>query len=191
MGQTKELDFPDRLAVVALIAEEDSGLGRTKLMKYMYLLQTGKGVPFGYRFRFYLYGPYDPSVLSDLWLAEDWGAVTEKATELPDGNIRYEIRQAGRAGDLIKWRMPYLKPYYDTVIKTVQNLKNYEAADFEIMGTIVWLDRTAYRKGEKVTAEGLANDALEIKSRLKYRRDAAIDLVRKLSKEGMLRALDA
>ena len=57
-----------RLAfLTALIdAAPNQTLGRTALMKLLFLLTTIKSVPLGYRFRMYNYGPFDSEVLSDI-----------------------------------------------------------------------------------------------------------------------------
>ena len=49
--------------------------GRTAMMKYAYLLQTLQGVPLGYRFRLYNYGPYDEDVLTDVRMATNAGTL--------------------------------------------------------------------------------------------------------------------
>ena len=57
-----------RLALITVLAARSKGgyMGRTALMKYMYLLQTVRGLPLNYRFTLYSYGPFDADVLVDL-----------------------------------------------------------------------------------------------------------------------------
>jgi uncharacterized protein YwgA len=56
-----------RLGILSeLVARSNNKLGRTALMKLAFLLQTVRGVPLGYHFRLYTYGPYDGDVLDDL-----------------------------------------------------------------------------------------------------------------------------
>ncbi len=73
----------NRLALVTVLAEKmqerGGGLGRTRLMKFAYLLQTVKNVPLGYNFTLYSYGPFDSSVLGDLSYASVLQAVNENA----------------------------------------------------------------------------------------------------------------
>ena len=65
-----------RVAVIAEFADKLSGkLGRTAIMKPMFFLQELKGLPLGYSFRIYTYGPYDAQVLADLKVAESMEAV--------------------------------------------------------------------------------------------------------------------
>ncbi len=50
-----------RLSVIeALIAKSKRRLGRTAIIKCLYFLQEAEGVPLGYRFTLYTYGPSTP-----------------------------------------------------------------------------------------------------------------------------------
>ncbi len=75
----------NRLAVITWLAENAAGLGRTALMKYCYFLQVLRGVPLGYRFSLYSYGPFDSDVLSDLDSTESIGGVTSFVEYFPSG----------------------------------------------------------------------------------------------------------
>ncbi len=59
--------------------------GRTALMKFAYLLQTIRGIPLGYRFRLYNYGPYDEQVLADARSAESNGWLTSQLVTYQSG----------------------------------------------------------------------------------------------------------
>ena len=62
-----------RLALMASISDlfraKSPTLGRTAIMKLCFFLQESKGVPLGYHFSLYSYGPFDSDVLSDLGTA--------------------------------------------------------------------------------------------------------------------------
>jgi hypothetical protein len=89
-----------RLAVITeLVSRAPSGhVGRTALMKFCYLLQTVRGVPLGYRFTLYSYGPFDSSVLSDLGTAESLGAVRSNVV-YHSGGYGYRISK-GDSSDM-------------------------------------------------------------------------------------------
>src|ERR1035438_8492020 len=88
----------ERLAVITdLCSRAPCGsLGRTALMKLCYFLQVLKGVPFGYRFTLYSYGPFDSNVLADLGTAESLGAV-HSTVAYYSGGYGYNIQKAERA----------------------------------------------------------------------------------------------
>ena len=67
-----------------LVEQSRTKLGRTALMKLAYFLQTIKGVPLGYNFRVYTYGPFDEDVLNDIGQAEMMQAIT--STMIPFNN---------------------------------------------------------------------------------------------------------
>lgn len=58
-----------RLALFSEFART-ARLGRTAIMKLCFFLQESKGVPLGYQFSIYSYGPFDSDVLADLNTAE-------------------------------------------------------------------------------------------------------------------------
>jgi len=62
----------ERLSLIPVLAESHPShhIGRTALMKYMYFLQTLRGVQLGYNFSMYSYGPFDADVLSEYCLLD-------------------------------------------------------------------------------------------------------------------------
>ncbi|HWO33015.1 MAG TPA: hypothetical protein VNO32_29825, partial [Candidatus Acidoferrum sp.] len=82
-----------RLGLLPVLAERGSSgqIGRTALMKYMYFLQTLRGVPLGYNFTMYSYGPFDSDVLSDLSSGEGMKVVTSTPVVF-SGGYGYQIR---------------------------------------------------------------------------------------------------
>lgn len=72
-----------RLAALAHIAELGRGDGRhvghTLIQKAIYLVQSGRKVDLGYRYKIYHYGPYCEDVWADLTYLEDVQAVTIEA----------------------------------------------------------------------------------------------------------------
>jgi uncharacterized protein len=73
------MDLLDRVGVIAEIARAKANrsgrLGKTAMMKLLHILEDGYGVPLGYRFSLYNYGPYDSSVMSDIDHSESLGQV--------------------------------------------------------------------------------------------------------------------
>ncbi len=56
----------ERLAFITEIAKRDSNIGKTGMMKFLYLLQAVYQVPLAYDFEIYTYGPYCQTVMSEL-----------------------------------------------------------------------------------------------------------------------------
>src|SRR5690242_7276252 len=63
-----------RLGLLAELAGR-ARLGRTAFMKLLFFLQESRGVPLGYQFSLYSYGPFDSDVLADISSAERLGVL--------------------------------------------------------------------------------------------------------------------
>ncbi len=87
-----------RLSLIPALAERhpDRYIGRTALMKYLYFLQTLRGIPLGYDFSMYSYGPFDAEVLSELGTAESLDLVTSIPVSYA-GGYGYQIRSSSAA----------------------------------------------------------------------------------------------
>lgn len=179
----EEYDFIKRIAVVTKLAKMKPGLGRTALMKYMYLLQTLKSVPLGYRFQLYAYGPYDSTVLNDLGTAEAWGAVEEKVVPNASG-YGYDIRPSSKAEELLEISKEFLKEHQEAIKWVIDNFSRYGAAGMELIGTMVWADREAKRANESRNTEDLVKLVLEIKPR--FSMEQAQNIADKLKELGVL-----
>lgn len=68
--------------------EKVKAVGHTLIQKLFYLLQTGKGIPLGYKFRLYHYGPYCSELWGDLNSLRDYGYVSIGTNE---AGLGYEI----------------------------------------------------------------------------------------------------
>lgn len=87
------MDTMQRMALLVYLVmkgqERVNAVGHTQIQKLFYLLQNGKGVPLGYKFRLYHYGPYCSELWGDLNSLKEYGYLTISANESGWG---YEIR---------------------------------------------------------------------------------------------------
>lgn len=154
----------NRLAIIPALVENSphKQLGRTALMKSMYFLQVLRGVPLGYRFSLYSYGPFDSNVLYDLSVAESLGGVVSK-TALYSGGYGYEITVGGKA----KWLKGRAEKFVDKYEKDVRwvmhNFGGFTSSQLELVSTIVYVDREAAASGRKLSMQHLARRVHEIK----------------------------
>lgn len=157
---------PDlRVATIAALAKAHPGFGRTALMKLAYFLQTLHGVPLGYKFRLYTYGPYDGQVLEDLKIAEHAGAVRTQQVATPVG-MGYSIQPSGNGiGDALE-----LAPYRPAITAVAVEYAGRSALDLEMASTILFVDRAAEEEGRKVSKQEVARQVKELKPRLDERR---------------------
>src|SRR5260370_17128296 len=125
----------------------NSYIGRTALMKFCYLLQTVRGVPLGYNFTLYSYGPFDSDLLSDLNSAQML-AVVESKVEFYSGGYGYHITKGPAADEFLarSSNANFLSEYADSINWVLKEFGSMSAADLELIGTIVFVDREALEK---------------------------------------------
>lgn len=163
-----------------LVLKHGGVIGRTMLMKLAYFLQTLKGVPLGYRFRLYNYGPYDGQVLDDLEIAQGRGLIDAQAYSFATG-YGYALRPGRTSRDLSE----KIAPHGRAIDQVLAEFGNCSAADIEIIGTIVFVDRAAQ---EKLSAKELLNRVRAVKAHIDPNRIEAE--IRSLVRKGLLIATE-
>lgn len=171
-----------RLDVIdALLRAAGTGLGRTAIMKCLYALQEVEGLPLGYRFGLYTYGPYDAQVLNDLAYAEALGRVTARLTTFANGHQGYLYRVTGNKEVALDERA---RAAVERVAKT---FAPRTAGELEMVSTILFVDRHHLRAGRKVELDKLVAEVRAIKPHLTDERiRSEIENLRKL---GYLKAV--
>jgi uncharacterized protein len=174
-----------RLALIPVLAARSKGghMGRTALMKYMYLLQIVRGLPLNYRFTLYSYGPFDSDVLVDLSIAESLeGVATE--LELYSGGYGYKIKPSSNAEWLKGRAEKFLSRYSKDIDWVIKKFGSFSSAELELVGTIVYVDRES--GGAKKRLEQIARLVHEVKPH--FSEDKVLQYARRLSAESILKA---
>src|SRR6266566_10005117 len=155
-----------RLAVVAeLVSRAPAGhIGRTALMKFCYLLQVVRGVPLGYHFTLYSYGPFDSGVLSDLSTAETLKAV-ESTVVYYGGGYGYQIKKGERGDAIIQSGRNLLDLHKESIDWVLSEFGSHGSADLELESTIVYADREAAKIPEELTIPALVQRVRDVKPR--------------------------
>ena len=157
----------NRLALIAELSErmepKHGDFGHTALMKFMYLLQTLKGVPLEYNFTLYSYGPYDSSVLDDLSYATSLDAVTDKVIHYPGGSYGYNIAPAQCAAQVKNKADAFLKDNKDKIDWVVEQFEGSSASDLELISTIIYADQELQQKKEKLLLNAFVTRVHNIK----------------------------
>lgn len=152
-----------RLAVLAtLVKKSHDKPGRTVMMKLAYLLQTLRGVPLGYSFELYNYGPYDSDVLTDLSQAATLDAIDSRIVTFPNA-YGYEY-SVGKAYDELCSRVEdELKEIEDDLDWVIERFGAMGASKLELYSTIVFANREMKRKKKPLTGAELARRVHQIK----------------------------
>lgn len=176
-----------RLGVLTVLVERSgSGLGRTAIMKLAYLLQTVKGVPLGYNFRLYTYGPYESDVLNDLGQAESMRAVGSKIVAYPSGS-GYVFSPGPEREKVKSMAREDLAKYENTITWAITEFGHRTAADLELLSTIIYADRDSCERRQRISPDDLCRQVREIKPR--FSEEYVQQNISFLKEKGMLLAL--
>lgn len=115
-------------------------LGRTALMKLLFLLTAVRDVPVGYRFRMYTYGPFDAEVLSDVDYAARLDALSVEIERYPNG-YGYLIGLGPQAQAIMDRGRPFLDEHRGDIDWVSRNFASRSAVDLELLSTIVYVNR--------------------------------------------------
>lgn len=166
-----------------LVCRAPVKLGRTAVMKLAYFLQTTKGVPLGYHFRLYTYGPFDGDVLNDLEQACSIGAVNSATTTFPSG-YGYEFTPGPKHAVFQRLATRDLAAYQNAIHWVLDKYGARPAGELELLSTIVHADREANQAGRRISFDELVRTVKQVKPRFS---DAVIQQnVRDLDGDGLL-----
>jgi uncharacterized protein len=132
----------NRLAVLTRLVKKSptQDLGRTAIMKLAYFLTTVRDVPLGYRFTLYSYGPFDSSVLQDVDVASNLGALRSQPMSYPTG-VGYSIQPANRSEEVESLAKEFLDEHEDDINWVIEEFGKLTATELELASTIVYIDR--------------------------------------------------
>ncbi len=135
-------DLARRISIIVALVQQAPGqrLGRTAVMKLLYFLSVLRNVSLGYRFTLYSYGPFDSEVLQDLDYAQSLGALTTRVVGNAVG-YGYDIQPGSEADSAQDFAPKFLRKHQNDVAWVLQHFGRFGAADLELAGTIVYVDR--------------------------------------------------
>jgi uncharacterized protein len=155
-------------SVASIVASAGELVGRTRLQKIGSLLElTGLGA--GFRYEYYLFGPY----------SDDFADAVNRAAAL--GYIREEVKRSARRGEYSVFRAEHVPSELPAKDQIVQIAKDADAIDLELAATAAFL---ASQGESKPWAEVVARkrDKAEHVGTAKalYRRLSAVNVPRPL-----------
>lgn len=176
-----------RLGLLPVLAERAPAghIGRTALMKYLYFLQTVRGVPLGYSFSMYSYGPFDSAVLADLSSGETLNIVDVTPVEF-SGGYGYRIKPGGRAEGAKKNAAQFLSKYSKDIDWLFSTFGNLNSAELELSSTIVYVDRELLELHQRASIDVVTQRVHDIKPH--FTREQVRSFVEGLVEEGVLTA---
>jgi uncharacterized protein len=174
-----------RLALFPVLAEHAPAghIGRTALMKYMYFLQTVRGVSLGYNFSMYSYGPFDSDVLADLSSGEMLHIVNVTPIEF-SGGYGYRISPGLRAEFAKGNADQFLKDHEEDINWLFETFGLLNSAQLELTSTIVYVDREFAKKKQPLSMAQITARVNEIKPH--FNREEIRGFVEHLLGQGVL-----
>jgi len=152
-------------AIVSLVEQSPQGtLGRTAIVKLLYLLQVVRGVPLGYNFRLYTYGPFDSDVLNDLETGQSFQALQIKTVAYP-GGYGYEVKPGAKAESVKQCVADWLQSHQSHFEWAIKQFAAQSASALEIMATIVYIQRELSEQARPFSVTDLAKRVREVKPR--------------------------
>jgi uncharacterized protein len=153
-----------RLGVIIRMIEKSPGrmLGRTAIVKLLYLLQEVRKVPLGYDFRLYTYGPFDSDVLYDLGSGESLQALDVKTVIYPSG-YGYQVRPGTEANTVKEAVVAWLDSRQSDIEWTVDKFAGRSAKELELVATIAYVDRELAKQAKPYGLDELARRVREVK----------------------------
>lgn len=173
--------------IVALVEKAPSGyLGRTAIMKSVYLLQVLRDLRLNYRFGLYTYGPYDSDVLDDLAFARSLAAVTVDPVEYPMG-YGYQVRPGPAAGQIKARAAEFLAKHDHDIAWVMREFGDRTASELELISTIVYADRSLAAKNQRVPLPDLVRRVRAVKPHFTERQ--VLEFAESLRVKGLLQAI--
>ena len=152
-------------AIISLVEQSPHGtLGRTAIVKLLYLLQEVRGVPLGYDFRLYTYGPFDSDVLNDLETGQSFQALQVKTVRYPSG-YGYEVKTGAKAETVKECVADWLALHESEVAWAAKGFSARSASELEITTTIVYVAREFHQQEKSCDLAGIIRRVREVKPR--------------------------
>ena len=137
----------DRIYVITRIVQKSPKIGKTAIMKCLYLVQTLKNVPLDYDFEIYTYGPYSSSVMDEIDCARQMGLINVSGMIYPSGQFGYSIECSEQGkGALEKSKM--VVEYASAIDEVTLEFGSKTATELELLSTILFVYKTCDDKSE-------------------------------------------
>lgn len=151
--------------IIRLVQQSPQGtLGRTAIVKLLYLLQEVRGLPLGYDFRLYTYGPFDSDILNDLETAQSFQALHVKTVCYPSG-YGYEVKAGAKAETVKECVKEWLAQHESELAWAASGFSARSASELELIATIVYVAREFQQQAKSWDVADVIRRVREVKPR--------------------------
>ena len=141
------MDIIERIPLIVKMSEVAPNIGKTAVMKCIYLLQTIKKVPLDYHFEIYTYGPYSSVVMEEIDYARQCGFINVESLTYPTGQFGYQIK-CNESGKEITAKSALVSSYNTEINEIMSEFGDKKASELELLSTIVFVT-TVYKPQSK------------------------------------------
>lgn len=137
------MDILDRIPLIVKMSDITPNIGKTAIMKCIYLLQTVKKVPLGYHFEIYTYGPYSSTIMDEIDYARQCGYISVESLTYPTGQFGYQINCIDDGKSIVS-KSSLISTYSKEINEIMSEFGDKKASDLELLSTIVFVT-TVYK----------------------------------------------
>ncbi len=138
------MNLSNRKNVIIKMLQENPGMGKTAVMKTIFMLQQVKHIDLSCEFSIYTYGPYDADVMEDIDELVSDGLLSSSAYSYKD-YIGYTLSATDSGAKAV----PNLKNEDTVALKEVLDfVRGKNAKELELYSTIIYVEDW-YLKNEK------------------------------------------
>lgn len=142
------MDTIERIPLIVKMSEITPNIGKTAVMKCIYLLQTIKKVPLGYHFEIYTYGPYSSVVMDEIDYARQCGLINVESLTYPTGQFGYQIK-CNESGKETAAKSALVSKYNTEINEIMSEFGDKKASELELLSTIIFVATVYKLNGKK------------------------------------------
>lgn len=152
-----------RMGIISEISKRKPGLGKTAMVKYIFLLQQVYKVPLGYKFEIYTYGPYSSEVMEDIDWAIHKNIISSEMITYSSGYSGYSIKPSINAEKVLEEEAEFISTHTKSIEKMINIFGNKAAKDLELSTTIIYVYQTFIANNWRCNIDEVSNNVHEIK----------------------------
>lgn len=157
------VELSKRMGVISSIVKLRPGLGKTAMMKYIFLLQKVYKVPLGYDFEIYTYGPYASEVMEDIDYANYQDVISIESAGYPAGHSGYHLSPSSKIEMTVDKEKEFITKYEQDIQEVIELFGDKSAKELELTTTIIYLYRTYIANQWSCTSETISENVHDIK----------------------------
>lgn len=157
------VDLSKRMGIISAIVQQKPGLGKTAMMKYIFLLQNVYRVPLGYDFEIYTYGPYSSEVMEDIDFARHQEIIDIERMSYSTGHSGYNLSPSRNLANSVEKEREFISRYKESVAKVIELFGDKTAKDLELATTIIYLCGTYLKNCWPCNLDSISANVHEIK----------------------------